>query len=371
MILRTNCNFQSVSKLPYEKIDSSATNSLKKIESLTFRNWWHLLARYTSTVESTDVVRTVLKIMAHRGFRHLPVVDRGNLLGIVSAGDLFELFTGNEPRPPTALDFSAKVESELAKDQGDNLLSSLHTPVSMITNFHPITVNPDNTILDAIRVVAEKNIGSLLILEGPNRGDIYGEVANPGRPNLDIQQKRVGGKLLGIVTLRDIVSILAAYGPFGVRIEDTMTRRVATVSEMDSIYSAMQLMNQHRVRRLPVLLGARNNIGKTIIGMVTNKMILRYLESVISYEMLDVESAIKQPLKTVMISSMPLIDPKEDCGNAAYLMKELGTGGFAVVDSEGLIGVITERDLIRGLYQRKGLSFFSSLFENGDARIQI
>jgi len=62
------------------------------------------------------------------------------------------------------------------------------------------------------------------------------------------------------------------------------------------------------------------------------------------------------------MSPMPLIDPKEDCGTAAYLMRELGTGGFAVADSRGLLGIITERDLIKRVYDTEGISFFTNLF---------
>ena len=150
-----------------------------------------------------------------------------------------------------------------------------------------------------------------------------------------------------------------------------MTDRVATADERDSILSAMTSMREEKVRRLPVVRSPKNGVGGiSVQGMVTNKMILRYLESMISYDMLDARQAIKQPVKTIMQSPMPLIDPKEDCGNAAYLMRELGTGGFAVVDSRGLVGVITERDLIRRIYEKKGDSFFSELFEKGNARMQ-
>jgi CBS domain-containing protein len=43
-------------------------------------------------------------------------------------------------------------------------------------------------------------------------------------------------------------------------------------------------------------------------------------------------------------------------------MRELGTGGFAVVDSPGLVGIITEWDLVNRLYDAKGLAFFSEMF---------
>ena len=325
--------------------DNRNLDSLCKVETLTFRDWWHLLTRYTSVVESNDTIRTALRIMAHRGFRHLPVVSDGIVSGIVSAGDLIDTFATCEER-------------------GINLMSSLDTRMSAIANGNPITIRPSHTILDAIRVIGQKNIGSLLIVEDD-------ETSTKEESNPSIQEKKSDGKLVGIVTLRDIVSILAAYSPFGVRIEDCMTDPVATADEGDSILSAMTSMRDEKVRRLPVVRSPKNGVvGISVRGMVTNKMILRYLESMISYDMLDVSHAVKQPVKTVMQSPMPLIDPKEDCGNAAYLMRELGTGGFAVVDSRGLVGVITERDLIRRIYEKNGDSFFSELFEKGNARMQ-
>jgi CBS domain-containing protein len=329
--------------------DRRYADSLRQVETLTFRDWWHLLSRYTSVIESSDAIRTALRIMAHRGFRHLPVVSEGKLVGMVSAGDLIDTFASYGER-------------------GNILSSSLNAPVSTLASDQPVTVGPDHTILDAIRLIAQKNIGSLLIVEGEDVR-VTPDASNVSH-NSATKEKELHGKLLGIVTLRDIVSVLAAYGPFGVRIEDCMTVSVSTINERDSILSAISLMSKEKVRRLPVVSPKKNGEGDTAVhGMVTNKMILRYLESILSYEMLDIGHGIKQPVKTVMQTPMPLIDPKEDCGNAAYLMRELGTGGFAVVDSRGLVGVITERDLIRRIYEREGPSFFSELFEKGNARM--
>ena len=350
-------------KLP----DKSNLDSLRLVETLTFKDWWHLLTRYTSVVESNDKTRTALRIMAHRGFRHLPVVNKGNLEGIVSAGDLIETLVGRStysgtedvPFPDLMLDVTTSA---------NYLVSSLDDFVSSITNKNPITISPNHTILDAIRIISQKNIGSLLIVEG--------EHAKEARETLSsvksIEDKKSSGKLVGIVTLRDIVSILAAYSPFGVRVEECMTERVATIDERDTIFSAMVLMSREKVRRLPVVSHLnRDETGSSLRGMVTNKMILRYLESIISYEMLDMAQAIKQPVRILMQFPMAMIDPKEDCGNAAYLMRDLGTGGFAVVDSRGLVGVITERDLVRRVYEKEGLSFFTELFEKGNARMMI
>jgi CBS domain-containing protein len=296
------------------------------VESLSFKNWWHLLARHTSVVDQNETIHTALKIMVHRGFRHLPVVKHdsnraGNeILGIVSASDLIDYM------------------------ENGRLVSGLNNPVSVIMNENPVTICPSDTILDAIRTISEKNVGALLIREEVSKHE--SKFASTRK------------KLQGIVTLRDIVSVMAAYVPMGVRVEDYMTRELVTIKELDSISSAVNLMSERMVRRLPVVSGE----DQRTVGMITNKMILRYIESVIAYNIRDINVAIAMPLTSIMAAKMPLIDPKEDCGNALYLMRELGTGGFAVVDSRGLLGIITERDLVKRIYDEKGLYFFSQLF---------
>jgi CBS domain-containing protein len=355
--------------------DRSGFDSLHLVETLTFKDWWHLLTRYTSVVESKDTLRTVLRIMAHRGFRHLPVVREGALVGIISAGDLIETFAGGSKHPGNEGDvpFPDLTSSDM-KANANRLISSLNYSVAILANKDPEIINPNHTIVDAIRIISQKNIGSLLIVEEESANSSSNQEAGEFMMPSDHSnvKRHSGRKLVGIVTLRDIVSILAAYCPFGMKVEECMTDRVATTSDRDSIFSAMSLMSREKVRRLPVVMPLKmTGDGIFVQGMVTNKMILRYLESIISYEMLDMSRAIAQPVKTVMQSPMATIDPKEDCGNAAYLMRELGTGGFAVVDSRGLVGIITERDLIRRIYAKEGLSFFTELFEKGNARMLV
>ena len=270
--------------------------------------------------------------MAHRGFRHLPVVRRSKqagekeLLGIVSAQDLINFMDA----------ISGRIE---ARQEENALISKLDNYVSSIMSDHPVTITSDESMLDAIRIMSEKNVGALPIIKSE-------AATNP--------------KLLGIITLRDLISLLAAYAPFGIRSEDIMTRKVITIDSNDTIHSALALMSINRVRRLPVI----DPKSKSVLGMVTNKMLVRYFESSIAYSTLrsGIDSSYRQPVRTIMMSPMPVFDPKEDCGTAAYMMRELGTGGFAVTDSQGLLGILTERDLIRRIYMKYGISFFSNLF---------
>jgi len=47
-----------------------------------------ILSRPAITVEPTDSIETCMKLMTNRRIRHLPVVENGRLVGLVSMGDL-------------------------------------------------------------------------------------------------------------------------------------------------------------------------------------------------------------------------------------------------------------------------------------------
>jgi CBS domain-containing protein len=305
-------------------------------EAVKLKNSWYLFVRQTSVIEPEDTIRTALKIMAHKGFRHLPVVKRDRdkeLLGMISAQDLIELIAQSYNLPGEG------------SDNGNHLLSRLDESASTIMNDNPVTITRDETIFDAIEIMSKKNIGALPIQEGTHETRQASKESTPS--------------LIGIITLRDVISILGAFAPFGVRVEDYMTQDVFSIHEADTIYSAASLMSKRKVRRLPVISSKGwSHFG----GMITNKMIIRLVESCASYRNLGfgMEAAARQFVRASAIQ-MPLIDPREDCGTAAYMMRELGTGGFAVADSRGLLGVITERDLIKRICDREGISFFSDL----------
>lgn len=61
--------------------------------------------------------------------------------------------------------------------------------------------------------------------------------------------------LVGVVTDRDIVCRVVADGknPMGHTIEEVMTRPVVTVQESQSLDEVMRTMEQHRIRRVPVV----------------------------------------------------------------------------------------------------------------------
>jgi CBS domain-containing protein len=97
----------------------------------------------------------------------------------------------------------------------------------------PVTVQSDATIVDAARLMRDRDIGPLVVVDS--------------------------GQVRGIVTDRDLVVRGLADGrdPNSVRIAEVCTGDVEAVSPDEPIADAVRRMEQRDVRRLPVVDGGR------------------------------------------------------------------------------------------------------------------
>lgn len=102
-----------------------------------------------------------------------------------------------------------------------------------------IAIGPDAPVIDAIRRMAERQIGALLVMEGP--------------------------RLVGILSERDYARkvVLQGRSSKDTPVRDIMTAEVVTVAPGDSIEHCMQLVTDHRIRHLPVL------DGGTVVGVLS------------------------------------------------------------------------------------------------------
>ncbi len=110
------------------------------------------------------------------------------------------------------------------------------------------SIGPDASVYDALQLMAEKDIGALLVLEGDELAGIFSE--------RDYARKVVlKGKSSKETTLREI-----------------MTSRVIYVHQHQSIDECMALMTEYHVRHLPVLEGEKL-VGVISIGDVVKEII--------------------------------------------------------------------------------------------------
>jgi CBS domain-containing protein len=89
-------------------------------------------------------------------------------------------------------------------------------------------VSPGTSVLEALRIMAEKNIGSMMVMEN--------------------------GQYLGLITERDYSRkvILKGKNSTDTSVSEIMSADLPTVTPSDSIDHCMELMTRNNIRYLPV-----------------------------------------------------------------------------------------------------------------------
>jgi CBS domain-containing protein len=118
-----------------------------------------------------------------------------------------------------------------------------------------VAVAPDTKVIEALNIMAEKNIGSLLVMDG--------------------------GEYLGIITERDYSRKIALRHKSSVdtKVSEIMTTNLPAVNPSDSVEYCMQLMSDKNIRYLPVF---EKNLLAGIISMsdVVKETILQQKETI-------------------------------------------------------------------------------------------
>ena len=93
-----------------------------------------------------------------------------------------------------------------------------------------VSVEPSASLADAVRLLAGKRIGAAVILGADRR-------------------------IAGIISERDIVRVLAEHGAGALDepVSQTMTRKVETCNESETVSSLMERMTSGKFRHMPVV----------------------------------------------------------------------------------------------------------------------
>jgi CBS domain-containing protein len=126
-------------------------------------------------------------------------------------------------------------------------------------------------------------------------------------------------------------------------VRNWMTPNPITITPQTTLPEAHRFMDEHNVRRLPVI-----NKGK-LVGIVTRGDIREAQASTATtlsvYELNYLLDRI--PAKEFMAYEPITISPDATIGEAARLMLQHKIGGLPVVENGELVGIITETDFCR------------------------
>jgi CBS domain-containing protein len=141
--------------------------------------------------------------------------------------------------------------------------------VSDVMTRHVISVSPDASVDGAAKRMLERGISGLVVVD--DKGELAGVVTEGDllrRDELGTQRHRPWWLRLLVSQGRQAMDFTRTHGR---RVRDVMTDQVVTVSADAPLAEVVELMEQHRIKRVPVTEGNR------VVGVISRADLLRAL----------------------------------------------------------------------------------------------
>jgi acetoin utilization protein AcuB len=135
-------------------------------------------------------------------------------------------------------------------------------------------------------------------------------------------------------------------------VSDWMTRKVFTVTQDDSISTAIKLLKEKKIKHLPVV---KKDNG--LVGILSDRDIKEYTPSKAStFDIHELNYILfTTKVKEIMIKNVITAYPEMPIEEAAMLMLDKNIGGLPVVDKGKLAGIISDKDIFRVLVDITGV----------------
>ena len=143
--------------------------------------------------------------------------------------------------------------------------------VSDVMSYNPITVKPEMSLKEAIKILAEQRISGLPVVN--ENGKLVGIVSET-----DLMWQESGATPPPYIMVLDSIIFLEnparyekeIHKALGETVHDVMTKNPLTTTAEKPLSATAKLMHEHNIHRLPVL----NEYGK-VIGILTRGDIIR------------------------------------------------------------------------------------------------
>ncbi len=269
-------------------------------------------------------VFAALYSLANRMVRHIPVVnDEWVLRGIFSVRDMLSFL---------ACDTWEKLRSKYRDD--------LFTMLSVVKISEVMRAEPyrlyfgEFSLRDAIETLAKHDIGALPVVEKGTE------------------------KLVGIVS-EEMIARLMRLAAVGATAEEVMTSPVYTLDEEATVYDAIRLMCEKRIRHVPIV----DREGRPA-AILSARDIIRYLVIEEVLERLQEKSIeLFREVKAFKIASRLLVavEPGTPINQVAARMAMHGVSSVLVVEGDVIKGIVTDRDLVKKLPAKLGEILYEAL----------
>ena len=263
-------------------------------------------------VKRADSLDRAITLMEEHGFHHLPVIEGGHVVGMVSDRDLL-------------LAVGWQLESQRRLSNGSRDFAGPRT-VSQVMSKPVTCLSPDEDLHTAARTMIDRNISALPLV--------------------------MNGALVGIVTKIGLLRSLCETEPHLVHVDRLadpvskhMRHSVYTVGPNDPLHAASKLMHDKHVRHLPVV------TEDFLIGMVSDRDIRQACgRELIEDERADAHGklyASSARVMDVMAHRVQTIAATAAIEEAARKMLQAEIGDLPGVSGERLVGITTATAVLR------------------------
>lgn len=265
------------------------------------------------TVPPTTTIMGAARTMVGYGYRRVPVADAGTkrLKGICTVVDIIDFLCGGEKR------------RIIDRVYDGNMIVAINGPITEIMESNVAIVNSDASLEDAVNAMVDRSVGGLPVIDHDET-------------------------IVGMITERDIVRLMGD-SESGVKVEDIMSKRVTTAPPNMPIAEAARIMISSGFRRLPVV------ADSYVCGIITATDIMRYLGNGDAFKKLvtgNADEAFSVPISSIMKTDIVTVGPDRDLSETARIMRQNKIGSLPVI-SQGLVGIITERDILLAMKEGK------------------
>lgn len=131
-------------------------------------------------------------------------------------------------------------------------------------------------------------------------------------------------------------------------VEEIMRTEVVTLTENDSIAKAIKLMNEKKIRHLPII-----DENQRLIGLVTDRDIRDATPSIL-FDTEKYKELLQNPLKMIMKTDIITGYPLDFVEEVSAILYEHRIGCIPILKEDKLVGIVTETDLLRTLVELTG-----------------
>ncbi len=246
-----------------------------------------VMSRDVVTVSSDDTVASAANVMSRRNISCVVVLDDGAITGILTERDLLRKVALR------GMDFGrAKV------------VDAMSSPVECAA--------PDSSVLDCGKIMEEKHIRRLPVLEGE--------------------------QLVGIVTQTDLTVALTSYGLWR-DVAEIMNRDTAVVQRQATVEETAGVMSSRNISCILVL------EGEEVAGVVTERDLLK-----------KVVALQKDPTGVTVeeVMSSPVLSVHASCSvfSASRFMERMNIRRLAVMEDKRLCGIVTQTDIFAAVRRK-------------------